>query len=528
MTEPVDPALLALQQEYVASLPLRIQELKADLESWSQGSTEAAGSLRSRLHRLAGSGGSYGFAEISAIAREAERWLGANPATREPAELMPLLERLTLAARAAKEGLAAAASGDGVQVVPRVLIIMRPSPQRDRIGQELTAAGYQVRFGTRTDAPSSVPDDHFPHLLVIGGEAGDGDLSAIASTWTNTPERRPGAVVLVETLRPVDRLRAIAAGVDAVFPAEQVEQKLPRYARTFARIGPPPSSVVLLDHDAARAAQLSEALALAHVRVVCSPRADAVVETLNRENPDLLILSSQPVDSDPFALARVVRQDPRYHLLPIIFVGHEDTNQRLASLRAGADDFVAIGADARLLVQTVVARAARGRRIRELVHRDGLTGLLNHATLISELENAVEFSQRYGEPLAFVVFELEEFRRITERLGPRVGDEVLLHASAVFRSNVRASDVIGRYGWEAFGMLLRGANAAGAGVLAQNLRRALGEQPAQTSGGERIPLRVRVGTAVFPRDGTTAAELAQVAGQRVGGETGKPLAGDPP
>ena len=146
-----------------------------------------------------------------------------------------------------------------------------------------------------------------------------------------------------------------------------------------------------------------------------------------------------------------------------------------------------------------------------MVHRDGLTGLLNHATLMAELEGAVDFSQRYGEPLAFVIFELEGFRHLSERLGPRAGEEVLLHAAGVFRSNVRASDVIGRYGGEAFGMLLRGANASGATVLAQNLHRALGEQPARTSLGELVRIDVRVGTAVFPRDGTTAAELAQAA-----------------
>jgi diguanylate cyclase (GGDEF)-like protein len=134
---------------------------------------------------------------------------------------------------------------------------------------------------------------------------------------------------------------------------------------------------------------------------------------------------------------------------------------------------------------------------------------------MSELENAVDFSHRYGEPLAFVLFELDGFRQLAERLGPRAGDEVLLHVSNVFRSNVRASDVIGRYGWEAFGMLLRGANAAGAGVLSQNLHRVLAEQPARTSVGEVVPLLVNVGAAVFPRDGTTAAELAQSADRRV-------------
>ena len=269
--------------------------------------------------------------------------------------------------------------------------------------------------------------------------------------------------------------------------------------------------MVLVEHEPERVSRVIAALESANIRVVCCPRNHPVSEVLDRESPDLLLLSSRPVDADPFALVRMTHQEPRYQLLPVVLMGEDNSSDRISALRAGADDFIPVSADPALLVQTVIARAARGRRIRELVHRDGLTGLLNHATLIAELEGAVEFSQRYGEPLAFVLFELDGFKHIGQRLGPRAGDEVLLHTSGVFRSNVRASDVIGRYGGEAFGMLLRGANAAGAIVLAKNLHRVLAEQPARTSGGELIPLQVNVGTAVFPRDGTTAAELAQAA-----------------
>ena len=515
MSDPLDSALLTLQREYLASMPVRLDELRSDILALSRASTDASGSLRTRLHRLAGSGGSFGFAELSAIAREGERWLAANPDSVDSSVLSSLVERLAAAVQVAEAQLAATAAGQSRTLVPRALVIMRATPQRERIAQELRNAGYEVRFAARQDDPNTIPSEQLPHLVIIGGEAGDGDLSAIASAWTSNPERRPGAVVLVETLRPVDRLRAIAAGVDAVFPAEQVEQKLPRYARTFARIGPPPSNVVLVDHDSPRASAIAAALELAHIRVTCCSAGQSVAESLDRESPDLLLLSTRLTDSDPFALIRMIRQDPRYHLLPMVFVGEENTAERITGLKAGADDFVARDADSALLVQTVIARAARGRRIREMVHRDGLTGLLNHATLMAELESAVDYSQRYGEPLAFVLFELDRFKSIGEQLGPRAGDEVLLHAAGVFRSNVRASDVIGRYGWEAFGMLLRGGNAAGSTVLAQNLHRVLGEQPAKTSGGELIPMHLKVGTAVFPRDGTTAAELAQAAERAV-------------
>ena len=521
MADQTDSILLGLRREYLLAMPARLEELRSDLAAMRTGSADASGSLRGRLHRLAGSGGSYGFAELSAMAREGERLLATHGAASQLDGLGTLIDRMAAAVKVAGDQLEASASGKAVPVVPRAMIIMRASPQRERIAQELQAAGYQVTFGERRDDPATIPIEQLPHLVVIGGEAGDGDLSAVASTWTNSADRRPGAVVLVETLRPVDRLRAIAAGVDAVFPAEQVEQKLPRYARTFARIGPPPSSVLLVDHDQQLGARLIAALEPSNIRVTRCLPTQSVPESLERESPDLLLIHTRLLDSDPFALVRMVRQDPRYQLLPIVFVGEESSADRIAALRAGADDFVSTATDSALLVQTVITRAARGRRVLELVHRDGLTGLLNQATLISELENAVDFSHRYGEPLAFVLFELDGFRKLGERLGPRAADEVLLHVSNVFRSNVRASDVIGRYGWEAFGMLLRGANAAGAGVLAQNLHRVLSGQPAKTSVGETVPLMVNVGTAVFPRDGTTAAELAQAADRglrrRVGG-----------
>ena len=102
--------------------------------------------------------------------------------------------------------------------------------------------------------------------------------------------------------------------------------------------------------------------------------------------------------------------------------------------------------DPSVLTQTVISRAERGRRLRELLHRDELTGLLNATTLMAELDNAVDYCNRHGGPLAFVVFDLDRFHDVNERYGTLVGDQVLLHVANVFRSNVRASDVIGRFG----------------------------------------------------------------------------------
>jgi HPt (histidine-containing phosphotransfer) domain-containing protein len=67
-----------LRLDYLEESGERVAELRADLERLSDGAADAAGALKSKLHRLAGSGGSYGFPEVSAIAREAELWLAAG------------------------------------------------------------------------------------------------------------------------------------------------------------------------------------------------------------------------------------------------------------------------------------------------------------------------------------------------------------------------------------------------------------------------------------------------------------------
>ena len=102
MSDPVDEAFQQLRLEYLASLPARLDELRSDVASWKAGDTDALSSLKVRLHRLAGSGGSYGFVQLSSLARDAERWLTADAGVRETDELELILNKLTEATREAQ------------------------------------------------------------------------------------------------------------------------------------------------------------------------------------------------------------------------------------------------------------------------------------------------------------------------------------------------------------------------------------------------------------------------------------------
>jgi diguanylate cyclase (GGDEF)-like protein len=508
MSEPLDDAFLEMQREYLSDLPARLEELRAEIEHFRAGVDGAATALRTRFHRLAGSGGSHGFPEVSEIAREMERWIATGPSREEAGRVEDAIDRLSQVLSRARLQLVAEPDPTPEW---RALLILQPGPQREQVAQALRHGGYEVQIGNRKELPAATSSEERPDLLVIGLGPGEGDPSAVASAWTNRREHRPRAVVLVETLRAVDRLRAVAAGVDAVFPADRLVEDLPRYARILARTGAPPSAVLLVESDPVQAEAVARCLEEANIRVVRSPLAQAVQELLDREVPDLLLTTPRLSDGEGSTVAGMVRQDPRFHLLPIVFLGAPDVDQQVQALRAGADDYLTTPVNPRLLLQTVITRAERGRRLREMLHRDDLTGLLNHVTLMAELEYAVEYGRRHGGPLAFVVFDLDRFGEVNERFGQLVGDQVLLHVANVFRSSVRASDVIGRFGGEEFAMILRGAGKEGAAVLAAKLRRVLGEQAAATAEGVIIPLQVSVGWACFPLDGATAGELAHAA-----------------
>jgi diguanylate cyclase (GGDEF)-like protein len=515
MSETLEQAFSALRREYLAEAPGRLAELRKDIAAYRAGEPDATSSLRTRFHRLAGSGGSYGFPIISDISRETEHWLkdvnASAPSAENITRLEEAVQRLSGAFnQAATEVGLPAEPVRAVEFGWRSLVIGPVGKLRDQIEYSLETSGFLVRVDTGSGEPKQLPVSERPDLLVIIADSQATDAYAIASAWSSAGAVRPRAIVLVDPGENADQIRAIASGIDVVFPAQRLLQELPKYAKTLARIGTPPSRVLLVEEDSQQANNIVALLEQANVRVTQCRDGVSAREMLARETPDLLLMDMRlPGDLNGLALARLVRQDARFGLIPIVFLTAQDTvADQIEALRAGADHFLNEPVDQVLLTQLVINRAERGRRIREMVHRDGLTGLLNHATLMAELEHSVEYARRHDESFAFIMVDVDHFKRVNDRYGHLVGDQVLLHVAKIFQSTARASDLIGRYGGEEFALILRRTDQPGAAVLADKLRKALAERPAVVGPDESIPVRVCMGVACYPADGTTAATLA--------------------
>jgi diguanylate cyclase (GGDEF)-like protein len=509
-----DEVFLALQRDYLREAPARLAELRKDLAAFRAGEPDALESLRQRFHRLAGSGGSYGFPRITDVGRAMEHRI-LTPPLPVPQQDADLFEQ---AIQDLKVAFDSAHVDVGLPMVLgrlpgfgwRTLLVMPVSGIREEILRSLEEIGFVVDIREGEIDPWDVSPSERPDLVIIGTDSGEDPL-AMARYWAAATPERPRAVVLADPTDRFDRLRTAAAGVDAVFGASTLPRGLAQYARALAQIGAPPANVVVVEDDPAQAQLFSTWLGQLNARVAICATAGQAREALAAETPDLVLLDVDLPDVDGYALARLMRQDPRLALVPIVFLtARHSLADEMEGLRAGGDDFLAKPVERSHLLQVVLTRTERGRRIRELVHRDGLTGVLNHATLMAELDHAIAFAARHGEPLTFLMLDLDHFKRINDTYGHLVGDQMLMHVARVFKQGIRGSDMLGRYGGEEFGVILRKCPPANGRAIAEKMRQALADAT-MALGGEPIPMRVSIGVATFPGSGKTASEVASAA-----------------
>jgi diguanylate cyclase (GGDEF)-like protein len=145
-----------------------------------------------------------------------------------------------------------------------------------------------------------------------------------------------------------------------------------------------------------------------------------------------------------------------------------------------------------------LANAQRHRTVEQQALVDGLTGLANRRLCTAALEKELARAERFGEPLALVLTDIDDFKDINDRWGHPTGDEVLKAFAETLQASVREIDLAGRWGGEEFALLLPGTDLQGGHDLAERVRRKLVRRKFIAPDGERIRVTASFGVAAFP------------------------------
>jgi diguanylate cyclase (GGDEF)-like protein len=144
---------------------------------------------------------------------------------------------------------------------------------------------------------------------------------------------------------------------------------------------------------------------------------------------------------------------------------------------------------------------------RRLASTDELTQLANRRHFDEALRAEVMRAERFGDPVAVVVADLDSFKEVNDRFGHDAGDRVLQSFADVIRASVRDVDLPARYGGEEFTVLLPSTDVEGGRQLAERLRTALEELSIPTGGDASVRITCSFGVAGFPQAKTAAALL---------------------
>jgi diguanylate cyclase (GGDEF)-like protein len=146
---------------------------------------------------------------------------------------------------------------------------------------------------------------------------------------------------------------------------------------------------------------------------------------------------------------------------------------------------------------------------------DALTNIYNRRFLNDYALKEIYRSKRTNRNFMMVMLDVDDFKKINDTYGHLSGDMILKHLAGFLVKNLRASDIIGRYGGEEFLIIMPETSKDAAFLVMDRLRSAIAAEEVEVLHGETVRITVSIGGAVFPEDGTSSEDLLVRADERL-------------
>lgn len=149
--------------------------------------------------------------------------------------------------------------------------------------------------------------------------------------------------------------------------------------------------------------------------------------------------------------------------------------------------------------------------LHKLAETDVLSGIANRRKSSQELTRLLHLAKRQGQPLCFVILDLDHFKQVNDQHGHDAGDKVLRRFGALLQQTFRSADVVARWGGEEFVVGLYGATRHQSWVRVIQLLHTMHQQEFTGASGEKFRVTFSGGIAEYPENGTSLQALYQSA-----------------
>jgi diguanylate cyclase (GGDEF)-like protein len=445
--------------------------------------------LKHKFHTLAGSAGTFGLPQLGKLAKNLELQLKDWMAEESPPELaeinsfMTTFQHVQYAHQSGHQVMNLTSAKLDLLHDEKALIYVLEDDEETAQHLTLTLAtfGYQIQSYKRIAELDRALKTKLPEALILDislPEEEQSGLEYIADFQQSLHESLP-VLVLTSHDSFSHHLQAVRIGAQGYFVkplnTTALEARLQRLLAVRRREA---FRVLIVDDDQLLAEHYALVLQGAGLRAEILLDPSQIYDGLNRFRPDVILLDVLMPDCSGPELAQLIRLQDEWLSVPIIYLSSEtDGERQLAALVKGGDDFLTKPITDTALIVAVFARAQRARQLADMMTKDSLTGLLQHARVKERLSHELQRSERTGEPLSVVMLDIDHFKKVNDNYGHLIGDQVISSLANLLKQQLRKTDIIGRYGGEEFLLILPDCNQQQALALVEQLRKSFAILP---------------------------------------------------
>ncbi len=513
----------ALRQNFIEQLPKRLDALESGLQCWRQTLDESAlADFHRAAHSLTGAGATFGCEALSNVARALEHQLVSADLAQDLDGLEMLLQQVRLAMQQAgqeqnKEGVELPA----VAVLPkshygRVVYLLEDEGQGGKnLAVQLSHFGYKTEkfasaselvAATRGRRPAAIIAEI---VLVEGGLAGIDVIKAINAELADPVP----AIFISDRCDFEARLESVRAGGRAYFKKPlAIESLVDVLDELTSAEEVQPYRILVVDDSKSQAIYYASLLSQVgmEAEVVVDP--EKVLAAIDEFSPELVLMDVYMPYCSGVELAAVIRQQPAYLGLPIVFLSAEtNRNIQLDAMSTGGDDFLSKPIKPVNLIKSVSIRAERYRGLGSRMSQDSLTGLLNHRRIMEYLTQEMARIRRHGGCASFAMLDIDYFKLVNDNHGHAVGDRVIKSLARLLKQRLRNTDIVGRYGGEEFAVIMSETPLTAAVKVMDDIRQGFAEL-LHNAGDQNITVTLSVGVAAAPAI-SDVGELREMADQ---------------
>ena len=234
---------------------------------------------------------------------------------------------------------------------------------------------------------------------------------------------------------------------------------------------------------------------------------EALTRLTSDDPPSLAILDwMMPELTGPEVCSELRFQQTHKYMYIIILSSRTEKSDVISGMQSGADDYL----DKPVDVHELQVRLRAGRRILELQEEliaareelrvqatiDSLTGINNRANIMNIAGRELNRATRTGNPMGFVMTDVDKFKSINDNYGHPAGDAVLKQVADRISSCLREYDSVGRFGGEEFLILFTEIDPENVKNAAERIRKTIADSPMKIPNSE-ITVTMSFGTVAF-------------------------------